>query len=188
MGRPFPGAVLLLGGALFLFGGCAAGVAPRAGGDRSAAGEARVLERVPFLPQEEESCGPSSLAMVLRYYGERTETGEIVRETRTEGLRGTLITDLAAAARRRGYSAEIENLTLSGLRERIRSGIPVILLVDLGRWVFSRPHYLVAYGFTPEAVVAHSGRERGKVIPLTTIDRQWRTMNRLALVVRRVSR
>lgn len=187
MRRRFPGAVLLLGGALLFFGGCAGAHGPAERGTAApAAGD--VLDGVPFLPQEEDSCGPSSLAMVLRYFGTETDTAEIVRETRTRGLRGTLITDLAAAARSRGYAAEIATLDLPRLRERIRSGIPVILLVDLGRWVFSRPHYLVAYGFTGEGVVVHSGRERGKIVPFEEIDRQWETMNRTALIVRRLPR
>ena len=122
--------------------------------------------------------------MVLRYFGADARTAEIVRETRTGGLRGTLITDLAAAARRRGLAAEIETLDLPGLREAIGSGVPPILLVDLGRWLFSRPHYLVAYGVTGDGVVAHSGGERGKVIPFAELDRQWERMGRLALVVR----
>ena len=61
----------------------------------------------------------------------------------------------------------------------------MILLVDLGIWTWSRPHYLVAYGWIPEGVVAHSGREQGKVIPFSTLDAQWAKMGRLAILVRR---
>jgi hypothetical protein len=123
--------------------------------------------------------------MVLRFLGRNVDTAEIVRETRTAGLKGTLITDLTGAARRRGLAAEIADLDLPRLRERISSGVPVILLVDLGIWRWSRPHYLVAYGWTPEGVVAHSGSERGKVIPFATLDVQWAKMGRLAIIVRR---
>ena len=144
-----------------------------------------VIAGVPFLPQEDDTCGPSSLAMVLRFLGRNVDTAEIVRETRTEGLKGTLITDLAGAARRRGFAAEVVDLDLPRLRERISAGVPVILLVDLGLWSWSRPHYLVAYGWTPEGVVAHSGRERGKVIPFATLDAQWAKMGRLAIIVQR---
>ena len=181
-------ATLLTGGLLFAPGGCAV--------DRSAskdAGAARtlaapppsssIIEGVPFLPQEDDTCGPSSLAMVLRFLGKDVDTSEIVRETRTEGLKGALITDLAGAARRRGFAAEVVDLDLPRLRERIVAGVPVILLVDLGVWSWSRPHYLVAYGWTPEGVVAHSGRERGKVIPFSTLDAQWAKMGRLAILV-----
>ena len=182
--RRFPGAALLLGGALSAWSGCASippvpGAAAATGGP---AASAHVIPGVPFLPQEEETCGPSSLAMLLRYYGKHATTAEIVRETRTAGLRGTLITDLAAAARRRGVAAEVVDLDVPALRARISSGQPAILLVDLGVWAWSRPHYLLAYGATPEGVVANSGDQRGMVIPYGTLERQWAKMGNLAIV------
>ena len=183
-------ALLLTGGLLFAQGGCAVGASA---GKRDGAVQppeatsplSPVIAGVPFLPQEDDTCGPSSLAMVLRFLGRNVDTAEIVRETRTEGLKGTLITDLASAARRRGFAAEVVDLDLSRLRERISAGVPVILLVDLGIWSWSRPHYLVAYGWTPEGVVAHSGREQGKAIPFATLDAQWAKMGRLAIIVLR---
>ena len=177
------GAALLAGGAFFVLGGCARNAGFREGAGPTAG--STVIPGVPFLPQEENTCGPSSLAMLLRFLGRDVQTGEIVRETLTVGLDGTLITDLAAAARRRGFEAEVVNLTLARLREKISEGIPVILLVDLGTWVWSRPHYLLAFGMTPDGVVAHSGRQEGKVIPFSTLDAQWAKMGRLAIVVRR---
>ncbi|MEW6719877.1 MAG: cysteine peptidase family C39 domain-containing protein [Thermodesulfobacteriota bacterium] len=178
------GAALLLGGALLLAWECAASrppaetlpsaVAPAAG--------MRILQGVPFLPQEEDTCGPSSLAMLLRFHGKDASVRELVEETRTSGLRGTLVTDLAAAARRRGVRAEVTALDIQRLRERIAGGEPVILLVDLGVWAWSRPHYLIAYGTTSEGVVAHSGRTEGAVIPYGRLDAQWSKMGRLAIV------
>ena len=179
---------VLLTGVLLTHGGCAVGAVKDAGSVRSSEGSAQlssVIAGVPFLPQEDDTCGPSSLAMVLRFLGGNVDTAEIVRETRTEGLKGTLITDLTAAARRRGFAAEVADLDLPRLQERISGGVPVILLVDLGVWNWSRPHYLVAYGWTPEGVVAHSGMERGKVIPFSTLEAQWAKMGRLAIIVRR---
>lgn len=185
-----PVALLLAGVLLFPQGGCAvgAGAGKDAGSVRtpeSPVPATSVIAGVPFLPQEEDTCGPSSLAMVLRFLGKKADTSEIIRETRTEGLKGTLITDLTIAARRRGVPAEIADLDLQRLRERIVAGDPVILLVDLGIWTWSRPHYLVAYGWTPEGVVAHSGREQGKVIPFSTLDAQWAKMGRLAITISR---
>jgi ABC-type bacteriocin/lantibiotic exporter with double-glycine peptidase domain len=182
--------VLLTCGFLFAQGGCAVGGSAAKGAGAGHSPEAplpltSVIAGVPFLPQEDDTCGPSSLAMVLQFLGRNVDTAEIVRETRTEGLKGTLITDLAGAARRRGFEAEIADLDLPRLRERISAGVPVILLVDLGIWSWSRPHYLVAYGWTPEGMVAHSGGERGKVIPFPTLDAQWAKMGRLAILVHR---
>jgi len=180
-------AVLLTGGVLFTQGGCAVGASSGKGPGavQAPAPFSSVIAGVPFLPQEDDTCGPSSLAMVLKFLGQDVDTQEIVRETRTEGLKGTLITDLTGAARRRGFAAEVADLDLPRLRERISAGVPVILLVDLGVWTWSRPHYLVAYGWTPEGVVAHSGREQGKVIPFSTLDAEWAKMGRLAIVVQR---
>jgi len=181
----FAGAALLLGGALSVWGGCAATgpvpVVPAPSG--RAVPSAYVIPGVPFLPQEEDTCGPSSLAMLLRFHGKDVTTGELVRETRTAGLRGTLITDLAAASRRRGVPAEVADLDMPGLRERIARGQPVILLVDLGIWAWSRPHYLLAYGVTPDGVVANSGETEGKVIPYGTLEGEWAKMGHLAIVV-----
>jgi len=129
-------ASLLAFGVLFAQGGCAVGTsAGKEGGavtyPEASAPLSSVIAGVPFLPQEEDTCGPSSLAMVLRFLGKSVDTSEIVRETRTEGLKGTLITDLAGAAQRRGFAAEIADLDLPRLREGISAGLPVILLVDL---------------------------------------------------------
>jgi len=182
----------LLAGVLFTQGGCAVGAGASAGKGAGAVQPSEapapvpsVIAGVPFLPQEDDTCGPSSLAMVLGFLGQNVDTAEIIRETRTEGLKGTLITDLAGAARRRGFAAEIVDLDPPRLRERISAGVPVILLVDLGIWTWSRPHYLVAYGWTPEGVVAHSGGEQGKVIPFPTLDAQWAKMGRLTIIVSR---
>ena len=179
----FAGAALILGGALFVSAGCSA-TRPSAETSAEPGGAAatRIIPGVPFLPQEEETCGPSAVAMLLRFHGKDAATEEIVRETRTAGLRGTLITDLASAARRRGIPAEVAVLDLPGLRARIAGGEPAILLVDLGVWVWSRPHYLLVYGTTPEGVVAHSGRTEGAVIPYGTLDAEWAKMGRLAIV------
>jgi ABC-type bacteriocin/lantibiotic exporter with double-glycine peptidase domain len=181
---------LLLTGGVLLTQGCAVGASAGKGAGVVQSSEAPapvppVIAGVPFLPQEEDTCGPSSIAMVLGFLGSDVTTQEIVRETRTEGLKGTLITDLTGAARRRGFAAEIADLDLPRLRERISAGDPVILLVDLGIRTWSRPHYLVAYGWTPQGVVAHSGREQGKVIPFSTLDAQWAKMGRLAIIVHR---
>lgn len=185
---PFRGAALILCGALF-FSGCSAGIGP-AGRERDAPapGPGVVVPGVPFLPQEEDTCGPSSLAMMLRFLGKRAETAEIAGETRTAGLRGTLITDLAAAARRRGADAEVVDLDPAGLRAEIDAGRPVVLLVDLGVWVYSRPHYLIVYGYGPRGYVAHSGRTAGRLFSAPDLDARWAKMGRLAIVVRGAGR
>lgn len=182
--RRLPGAALFAGGALALLAGCAVSRAaagpPEQGG--GAVQATHVIAGVPFLPQEDDTCGASALAMLLVFHGKSATTRELVEQTRTPGLRGALITDLAAAARARGVPADVADLDLPGLRRRIEAGEPVILLVDLGVGAWTRPHYLLAYGVNPQGVVAHSGRTEGMIISYATLRRQWEKMGRLAIV------
>jgi ABC-type bacteriocin/lantibiotic exporter with double-glycine peptidase domain len=175
----FFGAALLLGGAFFLSGGCAWRPLTLTTVD----GPVFFIPGVPFLQQEEETCGPSSLAMVLRFLGSRETTAGLAVETRTEALRGALITDLSSAAKRRGFTAEVVDLDLPRLKSRIDAGAPVILLVDQGIWAYSVPHYLVAFGYTADGFIVHTGKTSGAVIAAKTLDAQWAKMGRLALVV-----
>jgi len=176
-----PAAARLAIAALLLACGCAAGPLRTPAPAPTHSGT-YVIPGVPFLPQEGETCGPSSLAMLLRFHGIPASASELADETRTPGLRGALITDLAAAARRRGIAAEVTDLDLDGLQRRIRAGEPMILLLDLGDGPWSRPHYLVAFGVTPEGVVTHSGRSQALLIPLAQLDKQWGKMGHLAIV------
>lgn len=141
-----------------------------------------VIAGVPFLPQEGDTCGPSSLAMLLGFHGIAADPRDIAGETQIEGVRGTLITDLAAAARRRGLAAEVTDLDLPRLKQRILGGEPVILLLDRGTWPFTRQHYLIAFGVTREGVIAHSGETESLLIPFGRLERQWTKMGRLAIV------
>lgn len=168
--------------ALLLAGGCAAAPPATPPAAVPSPDGTRVIAGVPFLPQEGENCGPSSLAMLLRFHGLQADPRELAEETRTEGLRGTLITDLAAAARRRGLPVEVTDLDLAGLRQRILAGEPVILLLDLGTWPFTRQHFLIVYGVTREGAIAHSGGTEGLQIPFGTLERQWAKMGRMVLV------
>jgi ABC-type bacteriocin/lantibiotic exporter with double-glycine peptidase domain len=167
--------------ALLFCCGCAAG-SPRADAPAETLSSAHIISGIPFLAQEGETCGPSSLAMLLRFHGIPASARELADETRTPGLRGALITDLAAAARRRGLSAEVTDLDLPGLQRLIQAGEPVILLVDLGEGPWSRPHYLIVFGLTPKGVVAHSGRSQALVIPFARLEAQWGKMGHLAIV------
>lgn len=173
------GAALLLGGAFLFSAGCSSRPLTLTDVD----GPVFFIPGVPFVQQAEETCGPSSLAMVLRFLGGTQTTADLLHETRTEALRGAMITDLAVAAKRRGYAAEVVDLDLARLKKSIDGGTPVILLVDQGIWAYSVPHYLVAYGYTADGIIVHTGKTPGAVIDAKALDAQWAKMGRLALIV-----
>lgn len=150
---------------------------------------ARSALDVPIVAQAPERCGQAALEMVLRYYGaDATALGE-VGQAYDPVLRGSLITDLAAAARRAGYHASIETLGPDSLVSLLGEGVPPILLYQSGPSVVTVAHFGVVTGWDParEAFTLNDGRSRPRRMDLADLGRRWRTAGSQALIIRRSS-
>lgn len=147
----------------------------------------RVIEGVPFVKQKDNFCGPAAMASVLEYYGEDISQEEIAGKVYTPKLEGALISDMENFARDNGYQAETINGNIDALEVEIDEGIPVILLVDKGKWKVSVPHYYVVYGYDrdKEVFILHTGDESGRKVKFDKLDSEWEKMNRLMLIVRK---
>src|SRR5262245_42382702 len=114
-----------------------------------------VLVDVPYLPQTPELCGGAALAMVLRYWGDRTVQPGDFRSLVKPSARGIETTDLVAAVTARGwqaFSGEGPSGTIADLQRQVDQGRPVIVLIELTPGRF---HYVVVVGVTPSSVVFH---------------------------------
>jgi ABC-type bacteriocin/lantibiotic exporter with double-glycine peptidase domain len=142
---------------------------------------------VPLVRQASERCGPAALVMVLRFFG--AGPGAVAEAERAYDpvLRGALITELAAAARRAGADAAIETPGADSLVALLRAGIPPILLYETGTAPVARAHYGVVVGWEPrrDRFVLHDGGDRPRVLSRAELVRHWRGGDGLALVVRR---
>lgn len=132
--------------------------------------KAKLLNVKPF--QETAGwCGPSSLKMVLGYYGVRKSERALARLSGATRTKGVEASGLAKAARRLGFNAVIKDrATLSDIKKFIEKGIPVI--VD---W-FSNDdgHYSVVVGVTPRAIYLQDPEIRGvRKMDITTFKRVW---------------
>ena len=172
--RPF---LLLLFSLLPWAIGCAGGFPP------PSSASARLVENVPFYPQEVSQCGPASLAGVLNFWGIRISPAEIASELYSPSARGTLNLDLLLYAERKGMAARQYRGTLQQLKEKIDSGYPLIVLVDLGFWFYQQGHFMVVVGYDENGIIAHSGRERQKSIPFGKFLRTWERMQCWSLLV-----
>ncbi|MFH1538155.1 MAG: C39 family peptidase [bacterium] len=104
-------------------------------------------------------CAPTSLAMVLRYYGCGTSVYEVAKMARDEGagIYGNWAY-MVAAAGEFGLRAWVERHSCwEGLLERLRQGIPPILSIAYGKGTFgdfpdrsSEGHLLVLRGWTED--------------------------------------
>jgi len=142
---------------------------------------------VPIVRQERERCGQAALEMVLRYYGAPPEALREVDGAYDPVLRGSLITDLAGAARRAGFEADVETLTPEALVELLGQGVPPILLYQNGAGPLTVRHFGVVTGWDAgsSAFTLHDGTERARVASRLELEKQWGTAGSQALVVRR---
>jgi predicted Zn-dependent protease len=142
------------------------------------------VESVPFVKQEENRCGPSTLAMVLQWAGQPASPDELAPEVYTEDRKGSLPMQLVSAARRRGFLA----IPISGARsllQEIAAGHPVIVFENLGfswlpKWHFS---VVVGYDLEEQEVIQHSGETAFHRLSLNQFERGWKLGDYWGLVV-----
>jgi ABC-type bacteriocin/lantibiotic exporter with double-glycine peptidase domain len=142
---------------------------------------------VPIVIQEPERCGQAALEMVLRYYGADPAALQQTDRAYDPALRGSLITDLAAAARGAGYEATIATLPPDSLIALLAAGVPPIVLYQNGRAPLTVAHFGVVTGWDParEAFTLNDGGARSRVVGRGNLTKRWRTAGSQALIIRR---
>ena len=136
-----------------------------------------LIENIPFFPQEAFQCGPASLASVLNYWGIRVSPDEIATEIYSPSARGTLNLDMILYAEKKGTKAIYYQGSLEDIRNKIDLGYPVIVLVDLGFWIYQQNHFMVVVGYHENEIIAHSGKDRLKPIALKNFIKTWKRTN-----------
>lgn len=150
---------------------------------------ARLDLAVPVEKAAHERCGPAALAMVMRFYGADSAALAEAGRAYDPALRGALITDLAAAARRAGFRADVSTLTADSLIALLREGVPPVVLYQTGRRPVTSPHYAVVRGWdaSEEAFLLNDGGNEPRRTRRSDLEGRWRTAGSQALVVRRGS-
>lgn len=147
-------------------------------------GDVHIIENVPFHPQEDFQCGPSSLAIVLNYHGIQVTPDEIAKEIFSGSARGTLNMDMVIYAQRKGLEALQFRGNIEELQKNIDSGFPLIVLVDYGFSVYQVNHFMVILGYSESGVIANSGWSKGKFIAWEKFLKTWEKTHFWTLLVR----
>ncbi len=163
---------------LLLFTGACTGLEHREG-----KGKAEVMLPVPFHPQDAYRCGPASLAEVLGYWGVEVTPREIEEEVFKPSLRGSLTMDMLLYPRKAGFKSSAYGGGMEDLRDRLRQGYPLVLLVDFGFFVVQKNHFMVAVGYNGEGIFAHSGREKARFFPYAQLERIWKRTGYWTLLI-----
>lgn len=148
-------------------------------------GQGNYIKDVPFFPQEENYCGPASLASLLGYWGYKITQEEVARDVFTPEIKGAITVDMVNYARRNGFEATSYEGSLENLKEEVDKGHPLILYLHMGIPLVPRRHYMVAVGYdeTKKAVIAYSGREKDILIPYEDLLRDWKRTGYWTLLI-----
>ncbi|MDP2418225.1 MAG: PA2778 family cysteine peptidase [Hydrogenophaga sp.] len=134
-----------------------------------------LLEQVPFHPQDDNLCGPATLAMVAQAAGKSVTPEQLTPQVYLPGRQGALQLEMLAAARRQGLVAYPLAPTLQALLTEVASGHPVLVLQNLALPISPMWHYAVVVGFDRERreILLHSGTTALLAMPLSTFEHTW---------------
>lgn len=156
-------------------------------------GATTLIDNVPYFEQEDFQCGPAALATVINYWylKEQGKMGVTVESVAaaifSPTARGVLGLDLDIYARRLGFLVLEPPGTVEGIKKHIDAGLPVIVLVDYGRFLYQQNHFMVAKGYTERAIIFNSGPQENLVVPNGDLEKIWRRTGFWSLVIRRSS-
>lgn len=134
------------------------------------------ISEVPFSPQEEYYCGPTTLAEVLNFYGIEIDAEEIAPSLFIPERRGSLQIEMVSSARQYGLLSYAGKTTLEQLLSLVSDDIPVIVLQNLGTSWYPRWHYalVIGYNLSEETVLLHTGLSRRRNVPMALFENTWR--------------
>jgi tetratricopeptide (TPR) repeat protein len=133
------------------------------------------ISGVPFYPQEEYFCGPTTLSEVFNFYGVIKTPEQIAPALFIPELQGSLQIEMVAAARQQGLLAYAESGNLTQLLSLVSENIPVIVLQNLSTSLYPMWHYAVVTGYDldKQYVMLHSGTEKNRIAELKVFERTW---------------
>jgi tetratricopeptide (TPR) repeat protein len=143
------------------------------------------LTDAPFFPQLEYQCGPAALATVLSYSGAPVQPAELVPIVQLPARRGSLQTELVAAARRYGRVPYQLPPRPAALLAELEARRPVLVLQNLGLRSLPVWHYAVVVGYDPQrrVLVLRSGTEPRLELSLHDFLATWRRADHWGLVL-----
>jgi len=143
------------------------------------------LTEVPFFPQLDYYCGPSSLASIISYRGTAVEPEQIAPLIYVPELKGSLQTEVISATRRFDLLPVLLDGTLESILREIAAGNPVFVLQNLGLDSIPVWHYevVVGYDFNDRIIILRSGVNKRVLRSFALFEKTWQRADYWALAV-----
>lgn len=134
-----------------------------------------LIPQVPFYPQQEYFCGPTTLSEVAGFYGLKKDPATIAPTTFISGLQGTLQIEMSAATRQLGLVAYAQRGTMHQLLSLVAENIPIIVLQNNSLAWLPQWHYAVVIGYDLQRkeVILHTGVTEAHRLNFSTFERTW---------------
>ena len=134
------------------------------------------LVDVPYYPQEDFMCGPTSLAMALNGVGVDATVSTLTEQVYLPGREGSLQVEMLAATRRNGALAYQLVPELRAVLQEVAAGTPVVALLNLsGTKILPLWHYAVVVGYDleREEIIVRTGPNPRRVTALGLFEFLW---------------
>jgi predicted double-glycine peptidase len=137
--------------------------------------DSHTISAVPFYPQQQYYCGPTTLSEVFGYYGVTATPEEIAPKLFIPNKEGSLQLEMVSATRQYGFLPYTERGTLSSIMGLVKDDIPVIVFQNLSIALFPQWHYAVVIGFDSDegTVTLHTGETANHEMSLELFERTW---------------
>ncbi len=142
------------------------------------------LRDVAYFSQEENQCGPASLAMAFYSAGLNITPEQLKDYLYIPDKQGSLQIEMLAATRRNGLLAYLLRPQLQDVLTEISAGNPVVVLQNLGLSWYPIWHYAVAIGYdlNTQEIILRSGSTQRLLMPFTTFEHTWARSHYWAMV------
>lgn len=163
-------------GFCFILSGCqATPQTARLLANRPAIPAQHLIPDVPFYPQQDFYCGPTTLAEVFNFYSIPLTPENIAPNLFIPELAGSLQIEMVAAARQQGLVAYAERGNLDNLLTLASEDIPVVVLQNVSISWLPMWHYalVIGYDLDNQQIILHSGVTKQHRLNIATFERTW---------------
>lgn len=102
--------------------------------------------------------------------------GDIAGEIFSPGAKGTLNADMVFYAEKKGLNVKVYASNFSDLEKNFDAGIPLIVKIDGGFWVYQQTHFMVVVGYNEGSIIANSGTKQHESISREHFLKTWAKM------------
>ena len=143
------------------------------------------IVNLPYFPQQQDQCGPASLATMLGARGIVVTAEELRTKVYISAKEGSLTTELVARARRYGLLVYPLTPNMLDVFAEISADNPVLVLQNLGfnwlpLWHFS---VVIGYDLQQQTVTLRSGKQRAYEVDVQLFLKTWQRAGNWAVVI-----